>query len=61
MSTDPKKKPGPDEAVPMPDIDSEEYAVDESFLEETEFENVIAETSSGFDPYDTAVLYKKSR
>ena len=61
MSTDPKKKPGPDEVVQMPDIYSEEYAVDESFIEETEFENVIAETSSGFDPYDTAVLYKKSR
>ena len=61
MSTEPKKKPGSDEVVQMPDIYSEEYAVDESFIEETEFENVIAETSSGFDPYDTAVLYKKSR
>ncbi|MDJ0907241.1 MAG: hypothetical protein QNI96_14570 [Woeseiaceae bacterium] len=61
MSTDPKKKSGPDAAVPMPDIYSEEYAVDESFIEDTEFENVIAETSSGFDPYDTAVLYKKQR
>ncbi len=59
MSTDTKKPPPKDGVVPMPDIYDEEFAVDDSFLEDTEFESVKSKTDSGFNPYDTAILYKK--
>jgi hypothetical protein len=59
MSTDAKKKPDADGIIPMPDIYSEEFAVDESFVEDAELESATADTDSGFNPYDTAVLYRK--
>ena len=59
MSTDPKKSPDPDEEIPMPDIYSEEFAVDESLVEDTELDNAGRDNDSGFNPYDTAILYKK--
>ncbi|MDJ0812422.1 MAG: hypothetical protein QNJ23_01740 [Woeseiaceae bacterium] len=59
MSTDGKKKPQEDVVIPMPDIYAEEFAVDESFIEENELEPVTADTKSGFNPYDTARLYIK--
>lgn len=45
--------------VQMPDIYDEEYAVDDSFLYQLETDSADEEADDGFDPYDTAVLYKK--
>ena len=59
MSTDAKKQTDRDNVIPMPDIYSEEFAVDESFLEDIELETNAGDDDSGFNPYDTAVLYKK--
>ena len=59
MSTDAKKTRDRDNVVPMPDIYAEEFAVDESFLEDIEIESNPSDKESGFNPYDTAVLYRK--
>jgi hypothetical protein len=59
MSTDAKKPTSRDNVIPMPDIYAEEFAVDESFLEDIEIESKASDKESGFNPYDTAVLYRK--
>ena len=59
MSTDAKKTQDRDNVVPMPDIYAEEFAVNESFLEDIEIESNASDKESGFNPYDTAVLYRK--
>lgn len=43
----------------MPDIYAEEYAVEETTLEVVGESSTEFDKSGGFDPYDTATLYKK--
>ena len=59
MSTDAKKKPGGDDVIPMPDIYADEFAVDDSFIEDAKPKPARGDTDSGFNPYDTVTLYKK--
>jgi len=61
MSKDARKLPGAGNVIQMPDIYAEEYSVEVSLAEDMELE-ASADTdpdSTGFDPYDTARLYKK--
>jgi hypothetical protein len=51
--------PGPGKTVLMPDIYAEENAVEDSASELVDALAPDIEESSGFNPYDTAVLYKK--
>jgi len=65
MSTDAKKvndrlvSLGPGKTILMPDIYGEESAGEEPQLEVVDPEATEADDSGGFDPYDTAALYKK--
>ena len=67
MSTDAKKDSagnrvqsiGPGETVLMPDIYNEEFSVENEPLEFAEESPSINDETGGFNPYDTAVLYKK--
>ena len=59
MSTDEKKRPDKDNAVLMPDIYAEDVAKDETAAEAVVLEKPDEDNSEGFDPYDTARLYKK--
>ena len=59
MSTDAKKKPDEDNVVFMPDIYAENSAVDEPTIEVVVLETPDEDISEGFNPYDTARLYKK--
>ena len=59
MSTDAKKKPDEDNVVLMPDIYAEDVTVDEATVEVTTLATPNEDTSEGFNPYDTARLYKK--
>jgi len=59
MSTDAKKKPGADNVVIMPDIYADDFTVDEAIVETTTLATPNEDISEGFNPYDTARLYKK--
>ena len=59
MSTDAKKKPGADNVVFMPDIYAEEFTLDEATVEVIALATPNEDISEGFNPYDTARLYKK--
>jgi hypothetical protein len=65
MSTDAKKvnerlvSLGPGKTVLMPDIYAEEIAVEEPKLEIADAESTEFDEAGGFNPYDTATLYKK--
>ena len=59
MSTDAKKKNGADNLVLMPDIYAEDVAVDEETVEVVTLAAPSEDISEGFNPYDTARLYKK--
>jgi len=67
MSTDAKKRTpnervqslGPGKTVLMPDIYAEEFAPNDEALEIAEELPSINDETGGFNPYDTAVLYKK--
>ncbi|NOR37874.1 MAG: hypothetical protein GQ577_14105 [Woeseiaceae bacterium] len=59
MSTDATKKNGADNLVLMPDIYAEDAAVDEETVEVVTLAAPIEDISEGFNPYDTARLYKK--
>ena len=59
MSTDAKKKNDAGDVVLMPDIYAEEVAVDEPTVEVVVLETPDEDNSEGFNPYDTARLYKK--
>jgi hypothetical protein len=59
MSTDAKEKNGADNVVLMPDIYAEDVTVDEAPVEVTTLATPNEDTSEGFNPYDTARLYKK--
>jgi len=67
MSTDAKKDTadnrvqsiGPGKTVLMPDIYNEEFSVENEPLEIAEESPSINDETGGFNPYDTAVLYKK--
>jgi hypothetical protein len=59
MSTDAKEKNGADNVVLMPDIYAEDVTVDEAPVEATTLATPNKDTSEGFNPYDTARLYKK--
>ena len=57
MSTDADKKNG--DAVLMPDIYAEDVPVDEDTAEVVTLATSNEDISEGFNPYDTARLYKK--
>jgi hypothetical protein len=57
MSTDAKKLP--DNVVEMPDIYDEKFPILESGEEVIELSSADEEEPEGFNPYDTARLYKK--
>jgi len=59
MSTDAEKKNGVDSVVVMPDIYAEDVTVDETTVEVVALTVPDEEVSEGFNPYDTARLYKK--
>jgi hypothetical protein len=59
MSMDAKKKNGADNLVLMPDIYAEDVAVDEETVEVVTLAAPNEDISEGFNPYDTARLYKK--
>jgi hypothetical protein len=59
MSTDAKKKNGADDVVLMPDIYADDVAVDEETVELVTLAAPNEDISEGFNPYDTARLYKK--
>jgi len=59
MSMDAKKKNGMDSAVLMPDIYAEDAIEDEVTVESVVLETPDKDISEGFNPYDTARLYKK--
>jgi len=59
MSTDAKKPSGANNVVLMPDIYAEDVAVEEDAIEVVAVTEPDEETSEGFNPYDTARLYKK--
>jgi hypothetical protein len=59
MSTDAKKKSDSDNLVLMPDIYAEDASEDEPTVEVIALATPDEDTSEGFDPYDTARLYKK--
>lgn len=64
MSTDAKSRfrfesLGPGKNRLMPDIYAEEFTVEEPTLEEIDKPAAEFEETGGFDPYDTATLYKK--
>ena len=59
MSTDAKKKPDADSVVFMPDIYAEDATEDEATVEVIALSSPDEDTSEGFNPYDTARLYKK--
>jgi len=59
MSTDAKKKPDEDNVVFMPDIYAEDATVDEAAVEVITVSTPDEDISEGFNPYDTARLYKK--
>ncbi len=59
MSTDAKKKPGADNVILMPDIYAEDLTADEATVETITLATPEEDISEGFNPYDTARLYKK--
>ena len=59
MSMDAKKKNGMDSPVLMPDIYAEDAIKDEVAVESVVLETPDEDISEGFNPYDTARLYKK--
>jgi len=65
MSTDAKTKKsrladlGPGKTVLMPDIYATEFTVEEPSLEIADQLSPETDKADGFNPYDTAVLYKK--
>ena len=59
MSTDAKKKPDEDNVVFMPDIYAEDATVDEAAVEVITVSTPDEDISEGFNPYDTARLFKK--
>jgi hypothetical protein len=67
MSTDAKKDTannrvqsiGPGKTALMPDIYAEEFAPKDEVFEIAEESASINDETGGFNPYDTAVLYKK--
>ncbi len=65
MSTDANKRlesatgPKADGRALMPDIYAEEFAVKETTLEVVGEASTEFDESGGFDPYDTATLFKK--
>jgi len=59
MSTDAKKKSGADNLVLMPDIYAEDVTEDEATAEVIALATPNEDISEGFNPYDTARLYKK--
>ena len=59
MSTDATKKKSWDNVIPMPDIYADEFAIDDTVIEEVVLESGHDDEPPGFDPYDTARLHKK--
>lgn len=59
MSTDAKDKSGADNVVLMPDIYAEDVTVEEETVEPVALVAPSEDISEGFNPYDTARLYKK--
>jgi hypothetical protein len=59
MTTDAKKKSGTDDLVIMPDIYAEDVTEDEATAEVVALAIPDEDISEGFNPYDTARLYKK--
>lgn len=65
MSTETKNKEGrlvilgPGKTVLLPDIYDDDYSVENSTIEVDEEPAPEEEESLGFNPYDTARLYKK--
>ena len=67
MSTDAKKRTpssrmqslGPGKTVQMPDIYADEFAPKDEAFEIAEDQSSSNNETGGFNPYDTAVLYKK--
>lgn len=59
MSMDAKKKSGADNLVLMPDIYAEDVTEDEATVEVIALATPNEDVSEGFNPYDTARLYKK--
>jgi hypothetical protein len=59
MSTDAKKKAGADNVVFMPDIYADDFTLDEATVEVITLATPNEDISEGFNPYDTARLYKK--
>lgn len=57
MSTDAKKLP--DNLVEMPDIYNEKFPIDDASAQVIELSSADEEEPEGFNPYDTARLYKK--
>jgi hypothetical protein len=49
----------PDNVIEMPDVYDEEFSVDELTVEVVELSSPDEEEPQGFNPYDTARLYKK--
>ncbi len=49
----------PGKNVLMPDIYADTHDVTEPLLNILELESPLGDTSSGFNPYDTAVLHEK--
>lgn len=59
MSMDAKNKSGADNLVLMPDIYAEDVTEDEATVEVIALATPNEDVSEGFNPYDTARLYKK--
>ena len=59
MSTDAKKESDADNVVVMPDIYAEDATDDEATEEVVTLATPKEDVSEGFNPYDTARLYKK--
>jgi hypothetical protein len=57
VSKDAKKMP--DNVIEMPDIYTEEFSVDDPTVEVVVLSSTENEEPEGFNPYDTARLYKK--